>query len=430
MNPILKKAWQRLLQVCCMLFAAATQAHSDELVILTTFSSEPMSELVSEFNRHYPDVNVRLVHRRTQSIIQLLNKRYIHDIDVVLSSSPVLMQHLSDVDRLSANPVVYTLPEALQGFVLPPADQAVTVGYSGAGIIWNSDYLDAHTLPQPTSFSSLTDSRYLGHLTMSTPSRSGTTRLMLESILARYGWEDGWRIILNVGANLATVSSRSFGVSDYVAKGQLGIGPTIDSYAFLLQRKMSHIKFSYDNDFTAMPTYVAQIKDSHAPYAQAFIRLLLSPDIQNKIDTTSFAKMALNDDQLLTKGLPKLSLATVLRREKLVDHIFDTAITRRLPELQDNWQSLINHRVSAKDNAYTLKTLDKLKKQMFTLPVTEAQITALSNKLNSLDNSSEADRAMIRLMLTEFDHELSRKLTEQEAEVTAQLRAIRQAGQR
>jgi phosphoglycerate transport regulatory protein PgtC len=429
-NPILKKAWQRLLLVCCMLFAAMTQAHSDELVILTTFSSEPMSELVSEFNQRYPNVNVRLVHRRTQSIIQLLNKRYIHDIDVVLSSSPVLMQHLSDVNRLSTNPVVYTLPKALQGFVLPPADQVVTVGYSGAGIIWNRDYLHAHNLPLPTSFSSLTDSRYSGHLTMSTPSRSGTTRLMLESILARYGWEDGWRIILNVGANLATVSSRSFGVSDYVAKGQLGIGPTIDSYAFLLQRKMGHIKFRYDNDFTAMPTYVAQLSDGHTPYAQAFIHLLLSPSVQNKMDTISFAKMALDDDLLLSKGLPKLSLATVLQREKLVDHIFDTAITRRLPELQDSWQSLINRRVSARGDVDTLRKLDKLKQQMFSLPVTEAQITELGNKLNHLDNSSDVDQAMIRLMLTEFDHELNRKLTEQGARVAAELRAIRQAGQR
>jgi hypothetical protein len=67
---------------------------------------------------------------------------------------------------------------------------------------------------------------------------------------------------------------------------------------------------------------------------------------------------------------------------------------------------------------------------MFSLPVTEAQITELGNKLNHLDNSSDVDQAMIRLMLTEFDHELNRKLTEQGARVAAELRAIRQAGQR
>ncbi|CSI63335.1 phosphoglycerate transport regulatory protein PgtC [Vibrio cholerae] len=30
---------------------------------------------------------------------------------------------------------------------------------------------------------------------MSTPARSGTTQMMVESILAKYGWQKGWEIV-------------------------------------------------------------------------------------------------------------------------------------------------------------------------------------------------------------------------------------------
>ncbi|MCV5959067.1 ABC transporter substrate-binding protein, partial [Escherichia coli] len=112
---------------------------------------------------------------------------------------------------------------------------------------------------EPKRFQDLTNPPYFGHVTMSTPSRSGTTQLMVESVLSQYGWQEGWRILLNVGANLATISSRSFGVADYIAKGKFGIGPTIDSYALIAQRKFDYVGFAYDQDFTLMPTYIAQI---------------------------------------------------------------------------------------------------------------------------------------------------------------------------
>ncbi|MCV5391904.1 ABC transporter substrate-binding protein, partial [Escherichia coli] len=74
-------------------------------------------------------------------------------------------------------------------------------GYSGAGIVWNKDYLAANHLPEPKRFQDLTNPPYFGHVTMSTPSRSGTTQLMVESVLSQYGWQGGWRILLHVGAN-------------------------------------------------------------------------------------------------------------------------------------------------------------------------------------------------------------------------------------
>lgn len=207
------------------------QAAERELVILTTFSREPLLPLVEEFSRRYQGIEVQIIHRRAQSSVQLLNKSYIQNIDLVLSSSPYLMQNLAQSGKLAALPEPMQTPEWLKPYALPMTEHVATIGYSGAGLVWNQDYLKTHQLPEPKQFSDLAKPVYFGHVTMSTPARSGTTQMMVESILAKYGWQKGWEILLRVGANLATASARSFGVSDYIANGQFAVGPTIDSYA-------------------------------------------------------------------------------------------------------------------------------------------------------------------------------------------------------
>ncbi|MEF1187495.1 ABC transporter substrate-binding protein, partial [Vibrio sinaloensis] len=217
-------AWHHSILAAWLTLSSSAAISQEQLVILTTFSSEPIAELMFEYKQQNPKVDIKLIHRRTQSAIQLLNKSYIKDVDVVLSSSPFLMEELYKRNQLAKVAYGNEMPQWLVPFVLPKRNKVVSVGYSGAGLVWNKDYLMANNLKVPTRFQDLARFDYFGHITMSTPSRSGTTQMMIESILAKHGWDKGWAIILNVGANLGTISSRSFGVADYVAKGQFGIG--------------------------------------------------------------------------------------------------------------------------------------------------------------------------------------------------------------
>ena len=59
-----------LFGTCGSAFAAANQ-----LVILTTFSREPLLPLIEAFSAQHQNVDIQIVDRRTQSSIQLLNKR-------------------------------------------------------------------------------------------------------------------------------------------------------------------------------------------------------------------------------------------------------------------------------------------------------------------------------------------------------------------
>ncbi len=396
--------WKAIL-ASLLCFSSPAKADKDGLVILTTFSGEPLAELISEYKTQYPKVDITLIYRKTQSASQLLNKGYIDDIDMVLSSSPYVMQDLVDNRLLSSSSLSLEMPVWLSPFVLPTQNKVVSVGYSGAGLVWNNDYLTANNLSTPSKFKDLVSPEYYGHITMSTPSRSGTTQMMVESILARYGWEKGWSIILNVGANLGTISSRSFGVSDYVAKGQFGIGPTIDSYALVLPERYQHVGFGYDQDFTLMPTYVAILnKPGGNPLAHHFIELLVSEKIQGDMLESTFAKHSISDNSLLSEAVPALNLTKLMGREKLVNLIFDESITKRLPELQDIWLSLSRFKVQYKNDAEIQERVNTLMTELFTIPFSEEQVEQFSLKVSeAMKNSHDTDR-LKEAMLAEFSY--------------------------
>jgi phosphoglycerate transport regulatory protein PgtC len=409
-----------------LLSASLATAQDKELVILTTFSREPLLPLIDEFSKQYQDVDVQVVHRRAQSSVQMLSKSYIQNIDIVLSSSPYLMQHLAENGRLTTLPERFQAPEWLRPYMLPPAGQVVTIGYSGAGIVWNRDYLQTHQLPKPKQFSDLTSPVYFGHLTMSTPARSGTTQLMVESILAKYGWQEGWRLLTNIGANMATISSRSFGVSDYVAKGQFGIGPTIDSYALILERKFDHVEFAYDESFTLMPTYVGLVKQQHNDiYAKAFIDLLMSKAVQTNMDSNDFAKHGLSDNSLFNDRFTRLSVATLIQREDCMNLLFDLMISKRLPALKDTWLSLINARKHYQDNPQVLAQIKQIEQQIFSVPISEKELDAVVNQISPLaDVSDDSQQAAKTMLLTELSHSWKKQIDANQQQANEQLKSL------
>lgn len=424
-NRVVKQLASMMLVITMALFPALVQAKDNELVILTTFSREPLGALIEEFAKQYPQVEVRLIHRRTQSSIQLLSRSYIQDIDLVLTSSPFLMQELSDHGRLNVLNAATQTPDWLKPFVLPPNDKVAVLGYSGAGIVWNQDYLSANSLPAPKTFIELTDPIYFGHITMSTPSRSGTTQMMIESMLTQYGWEKGWQIILNTGANLGTISARSFGVSDYVAKGQFGLGPTIDSYALLLKQGFDHLSFTYDRDLTLMPTYMAEIQGKQPDqYAQKFIQMLQSDDVQSRLVTSSMAKHAIADSRLLSEQNPALDLKQVMIRESIVNQIFDIAITQRLPVLKDTWLSLLTLEKKLKD-AKTQKRLNDLELTLFSLPLSEHDVEMLGKSIARIKSKDGEGTNQTQVLMAEFSHKLKTQLMQTQILIEEEIRNIK-----
>ncbi|OFJ34829.1 ABC transporter substrate-binding protein [Vibrio cholerae] len=406
-------------------WATQAQAAERELVILTTFSREPLLPLVEEFSRRYQGIEVQIIHRRAQSSVQLLNKSYIQNIDLVLSSSPYLMQNLAQSGKLAALPEPMQTPEWLKPYALPMTEHVATIGYSGAGLVWNQDYLKTHQLPEPKQFSDLAKPVYFGHVTMSTPARSGTTQMMVESILAKYGWQKGWEILLRVGANLATASARSFGVSDYISNGQFAVGPTIDSYALILGRKLDYVQFVYDESFTLMPTYVAQIRQNHNDqYAKAFIELLMSSAVQTNMEGNDFAKHSVQDQSLVNERFTRLPMGSIIRREECLNDLFDLVIIKQLPQLKDTLLAVLEAKAQFARRLSVLAKIEQIERTVFTMPISEQEVDALAIQIAPNSALSEEQQAESAMLLAEKGHEWQMRLEKQLEQANQELKIL------
>lgn len=348
---------------------------NDELVIATTLSPEATIHIMDSWNALSDAIPIRTINRTSASLERLLDTQVMENVDLVLTSSPMLMQHLQQHDRLAA---LHNPPDISQNLV--PASLKGTVAavaFSGYGIFANRHWMAENQLPIPKTWNALTDSRYQGMLLISSPSRSDTYHLMIESLLQQRGWDEGWRILLNVSGNLATVSSRSFGVADKIKTGLGGAAPIIDNYANLLLGEPD-LEFHYLPDSATLPTFIAITRYSlHQEKAQQFINFLLSEQGQKILADSNTGKYPVTplpdsdprkvqQSQLLNQ--PKLlDEHLVLKRQRLVQQLFDYAITYRLMESKDAWRAVYIAESQLK------KPLPEARALLTAVPVTEAE---------------------------------------------------------
>lgn len=352
----------------------APASYANELVIATTFSPEATAHIIAQWHKQPQAVSIRTLNRTSSSLERLLDTPMGENIDLVLTSSPMLMQHLQDHQRLATLPTLAVhnqqrVPESIRS-------STAAVAISGYGILANSARLKEKHLPTPVTWDGLKDARYQGMILMSSPSRSDTNHLMIETLLQQRGWQQGWETLLEISGNLATISSRSFGVSNKIKTGLGLAGPIIDNYATLLL-KDPQLSFSYFPESGASPTFIAMTKGSSRQTGAArFINFLLSDSGQKALSDTDTGKYPVSplpvedprakQQQRLLQQTP-LDYRQILQRQKLVQQLFDTAITFRLHQLQDAWKALHSAEARLK------RPLPEIRALLTAVPVTPQQ---------------------------------------------------------
>ncbi|MGF1759624.1 ABC transporter substrate-binding protein [Photobacterium sagamiensis] len=338
----------RLLLLLLIISPGCFAASTNHLIILTTFTESSITPITLEFQKQYPDANIKVLHRRVESGVRLLEKNG-HDIDIVITSSQSLLQPLIEQKKLTALSADIAHSQLIQPFKQSQSENIVIFGYSGYGLMWNKDYLAKHHLDIPTHWESLTHPQYFRHVIMSSPYRSGTTHLMVENILQRYGWKDGWKLLLQVGGNLASISARSFGVSDAISRGLAGIGPVIDSFAYESQKQFPFIGFNYQNHSPQIPSYIAAVNNiNQANHSLAFIDYLLSDEVQEKLPASSLHKYGLKQKTAHSYTHQALNMTLMRHREVLVKHLFEQTISHQLVLLNQAWQLI--HKLNTAQN--------------------------------------------------------------------------------
>jgi ABC-type Fe3+ transport system substrate-binding protein len=191
----------------------------------------------------------------------------------VLSSSKLLQKTDAQNPAVPAKIGNYPINDP-EGFYLGQA-------LAGYGIMWNTRYLAANKLPEPKEWADLVNPVYHGHLAISSPSRSGTTHLTVETILQGEGWAKGWGQLLAIAGNCAAITERSFGVPDGVASGQFGIGLVIDFFGLAAKNSGMPVEFVYPAVTSIVPANIALVAGAKAPEAgKRFIQFTLSDEGQ------------------------------------------------------------------------------------------------------------------------------------------------------
>lgn len=222
------------------------QAYSRELVMATTFSPSATAWIIQRWQTEPGSVMIRTLNRTSGSLEQLLDTANAENVDLILTSSPMLLQHLQEHQKLA---LLDSAPAASQKLVPRSIrSTSVAVAVSGFGLLINRSALAARHLPPPADWQDMVLPSYQGALLMSSPSRSDTNHLMVESLLQQKGWTAGWATLLAISGNLVTISSRSFGVADKIKSGLGVAGPVIDNYANLLLND-PNLTFTYFSVF-------------------------------------------------------------------------------------------------------------------------------------------------------------------------------------
>jgi phosphoglycerate transport regulatory protein PgtC len=374
--------------------AGNTQAQDIEnrLVIVTSFSKDITEPYRTAFQKKYPGTKVEVQNRNTNAAVTFIRETRSNPPDIMWASAPDAFEVLKK-DKLlhKYQPKATGLATKVGSYpVNDPDGTFIGFAASGYGIMYNTRYLKANSLPAPKEWDDLKKPVYFGHVGISAPSRSGTTHLTVETILQGEGWDKGWATLLEIGGNLAQVSDRSFGVPDAVNSGQYGVGIVIDFFGLSAKASGFPVDFVYPTVTAIVPANVGIIANSkNQRAAEAFVEFLLSeegqqilldPKIQRlpvRLDTYAKAPAGYPNpftDARLSKGITFNSEVSEQRYE-LLNSLYDRVVTFRLKELNAAWKAIqtAEAKLGAKANAAAKDLIAQARKLASTVPLSEKE---------------------------------------------------------
>ncbi len=423
-------------------WASTTSEPKAKLNILTSFPPAFYQPFQQLFERIHPEIELNIRNKKTTAGLNYLQRQTDHQIDLFWASAPDAFEILDQSQLLEQiNNVPFQFPAELHGYPLKNIkNHYLGFALSGYGIIFNRSYARQYQLPLPKSWQDLTNPAYFSHLALSSPSRSGTTHLMIEMILQHYGWDKGWQLILQMAGNAATITARSYGVPEGVKQGRFGLGLVID---FLSRQIASeNIEFIYADETRFLPASIALLKTSSDKHnATLFIQFLLSRQGQELLQTKAISRLPI-DPELYAHNLNPLNPYSLepenfsktfnaiqsRQRYQLVNTVFDHFITFQLSTLQRVWKKVIQAQElldnTPSGNGKRRQELSRIRIELTTIPLSEQQMHDKNYAENSAaDGSNFSTSSFLPNALTPLKSSWLKTLSEAEQSLEKILQA-------
>ncbi len=345
--------FKRPLAVAALL-AAAAAAQAGTVTVVTSFPKELTQAYKTAFEKANPGIKLEILNKNTvQGIAYVRELPAGQRPEVFWASAPDAFEVLAGLKLLDnvAALANKSAPTKVGNYPInDPQGHYLGQALAGYGLMWNTRYLAANKLPVPRQWSDLTKSVYFGHVATSSPSRSGTTHLTVETLLQGEGWGKGWTQLLQIGGNCAAVTERSFGVPDGVNNGQYGIGLVIDFFGLAGKYSGFPVDFAYPDVTAVVPANIALVAGAKNPdEARKFIAYTVSQEGQQLLYDPKISRLPILPPEAMggktPKGYPnpfeiakraKVHFDSELSesRYNVVSAMFDQTITFRLKELQ------------------------------------------------------------------------------------------------
>ncbi|MBM3388434.1 MAG: extracellular solute-binding protein [Betaproteobacteria bacterium] len=345
-------AWSALFGWAAALLVGTAEAGT--VTVVTSFPKELTQAYKTAFERSHPGIRLEILNKNT-----VQGMAYIRELpagqrpDLFWASAPDAFEVLAGQGLLEAIPDLANkaAPAKVGNYPINPPDfKYLGQALAGYGIMWNTRYLAANKLPPPKQWAELVKPVYFGHLAISSPARSGTTHLTVETMLQGEGWEKGWSQILQIAGNCAAITERSFGVPDGVNNGQFGIGLVIDFFGLAGKYSGFPVDFHYPDVTAVVPANIGLVVGAkNKDEARKFISYSVSLEGQQLLYDPKISRLPILPPEAMggrtPSGYPnpfeiakrsKVQFDSDLSeaRYNVVSAVFDQAITFRLKELQ------------------------------------------------------------------------------------------------
>ena len=384
------------LTLTALAVAASALAQAGTVSVITSFPKELTDTYKKAFEAKNPGIKLEILNKSGTASIPYIRETAAGQRPDEFWSSDVVAFEVLARDKLlqkapeAANPAV---PKMIGTYPMnDPEGFYFGQALSGYGIMTNTRYMAANKLPAPKEWADLTKGIYFGHVGVSSPSRSGTTHLTVETVLQGEGWEKGWSQLLQIGGNCAAITERSFGVPDGVNNGQFGIGLVIDFLGLAARSSGFPVEFVYPSVTSVVPASIGLVAGGkNAAEAIKFMAYTLSLEGQELLFDPKISRMPVlpyaagalkvpanypNIYEIARKSKVKFDSELSELRYAVVVSLFDQTITFRLKELQAATKAIhaAERKLAAKPNANAAELLKQARNFAYSPLVDEKNI--------------------------------------------------------
>ena len=368
-------------------------AAAGTVTILTSFSKDLTDVYRKSFEAKNPGIKLEVLNKNTVAGIAYIRETTAGQRpDVYWVSDPGAFEVLAREKLLEKAPDVRNpaVPLKIGNYPInDPEGMYFGQALSGYGMMVNTRYMQANKLPAPKEWADLIKPVYFSHVAMSSPSRSGTTHLTVETILQGEGWEKGWSQLLQIAGNSAAITDRSFGVPDGVNNGQFGIGLVIDFFGLAGKAAGFPVELIYPSMTSVVPANIGLIAGAkNSAEAKKFIAFALSNEGQELLFDPKVSRMPVlpyavaglkvpanypNIYEISRKAKVQFDSDLSEDRYQMVSGMFDQMITFRLKDLQAATKAIheAERKLAGKPNAQATELVKQARSFAFSSLVDE-----------------------------------------------------------